>query len=455
MYKSTHKRNVRGMHDAPRCEEFTAAGDPCRSPAVIGKKRCHVHGGKSSAGRTYGRQFGDFSKATLVRDRQTEAEIRSLKKLIRQMQREGAPPDRIKAMQAICRGLLETTQQKQADLVAAYAPSAADREAARERADMLAAASRISEGRPWLEGVQDRAVGAMLGLAVGEAIGMCTDGWPRGSFHELSDMHGGSRFDLKAGEWAGNTASALALMESLTYRKQLDEVDFMDRLLEWRDDGVFSCTATCIGMDEATREALASYEVLRNPRAGDRHPDNLGCGSLVRVAPVAIRYWNNRLELLNAAERQSYTTHGGPAQIDACRAFADILADAIRGSGRKEVLAGRFVPNAALAQSIVEGSWRDRTPETIRSNDNVLNALEAAMWCVGRAETFDEAVLRAMNLGEAAGTITALTGQLAGAIAGASAIRPSWRERLVWSDTIIEQADALFQLSKPSKQDRR
>jgi ADP-ribosyl-[dinitrogen reductase] hydrolase len=336
-----------------------------------------------------------------------------------------------------------------------YAPSEADREAAREKADVLAGASLLNEGRPWLEGVRDRAIGAVLGLAIGEAIGMCADGHNRGSFHDIGEMHGGSQFDLKAGEWAGDTAMALVLMESLTVRKKFDEVDFVERLLEWRDDGVCSCTGVCIGMDDSTKDALTSYDRLGNARAGDRHADNLSSGSLVRIAPVAVRYWNNRLELLNTAERQSFVTHGGPAQVDACRAFADVLGDAIRGSDRTTVFGARFVPNAPSVEYILEGSWREHSGETIRSNNNVRNALEAAMWCVGRSETFDEAVLRAVNLGEDSGTITALTGQLAGAISGASAIRPSWREGVAWSDRIIEQVDALFELSKPSKKDQR
>lgn len=455
MYKSIHKRNVRGMHDAPRCEAYTAAGDPCRSPAIIGKQRCHVHGGKGSAEKTFDQKLTDYSKASLMRDRGTEKQIKRIEKMIRQMRRGGESEKRIKDLETVRRELLDLTQFKLADLTAAYAPSPAEREAAREKADLVVAAGKIHDGLPWLDGVRDRAIGAMLGLAVGEAIGMSVDGWDRGSFREIHDMRGGSTFELKAGQWAGDTASALALMESLTCRNGFDDVDFMERLLEWRDDGVFSCTGVCIGMDENTMDALRSYEELVNPRAGNRHPDNLGCGSLVRVAPVAIRYWNNRLELLNSAERQSVTTHGGPAQIDACRAFAEILRDAIRGADRMTVLGARFVPNAASVDFITGGSWFNQTPKTIRSNDNALNALEAAMWCVGRSETFDEAVLRAANLGGDAGTITALTGQLAGAISGAAGIPPAWRERLAWSGKIIEQAETLFQLSKPSKKDQR
>ena len=59
--------------------------------------------------------------------------------------------------------------------------------------------------------------------------------------------------------------------------------------------------------------------------------------------------------------------------------------------------------------------------------------MEAALWCVGRSTGFREAVLLATNLADDADTVAAITGQLAGAIWGASAIPEPWLTKLAWS----------------------
>ena len=70
-------------------------------------------------------------------------------------------------------------------------------------------------------------------------------------------------------------------------------------------------------------------------------------------------------------------------------------------------------------------------------------SLEAALWCVANTTLFDEAVLLAANLADDADSVAAITGQLAGALYGASGISQRWRERLAWHDDIVELAKRL------------
>jgi len=72
------------------------------------------------------------------------------------------------------------------------------------------------------------------------------------------------------------------------------------------------------------------------------------------------------------------------------------------------------------------------------------HSLRAALWCVGRTFLFNEAVLLAANLGEDADTTAAITGQLAGALHGASSIPAPWLEKLAWRPQIAGMADALM-----------
>ena len=73
-------------------------------------------------------------------------------------------------------------------------------------------------------------------------------------------------------------------------------------------------------------------------------------------------------------------------------------------------------------------------------------ALEASLWSVGRTSSYADAVLIAANLGEDADTTAAITGQLAGALHGASSIPVPWLDKLAWRARITAAASQLFDL---------
>jgi len=80
----------------------------------------------------------------------------------------------------------------------------------------------------------------------------------------------------------------------------------------------------------------------------------------------------------------------------------------------------------------------------------VAHSLDASLWSVALSGTFAEAVLLAANLGEDADTTAAITGQLAGALHGASNIPQTWLYRLAWRARITGMADALMSLTRTS-----
>jgi ADP-ribosyl-[dinitrogen reductase] hydrolase len=77
----------------------------------------------------------------------------------------------------------------------------------------------------------------------------------------------------------------------------------------------------------------------------------------------------------------------------------------------------------------------------------VVRALEAALWAMATARSFEDGVLAAVDLGDDADTTAAIHGQLSGAIHGEGAIPARWRERLVMRDRIEELADRLLELA--------
>ncbi len=285
------------------------------------------------------------------------------------------------------------------------------------------------------DSIRDRALGAFLGLAVGTTLEFRPrDGQPR-----LEDMVGGGPFDLPPGTWTDDTSMALALAESLaaTADDAVDCPDLMDRFVRWWQQGAYSPIGWCFDIGTTTREALARYRETGEPRAGSTDPQTAGNGSLMRLAPVALRFLHDRPRLIAAAADQSRTTHAAEEAVDTCRAFAELLADAIAGSPRAELLAPRTFDGAPAVARILAGSWRGRARDTISSSGYVVHTLEAAIWSVARTADFRGAVLLAANLADDADTVAAVTGQLAGAIHGLSGVPEPWLEQVAWKDRLL------------------
>lgn len=287
-------------------------------------------------------------------------------------------------------------------------------------------------------GVTDRALGPLLGLATGDAVGTTLEFSTRDQQPPLTDMVGGGPFGLAPGVWTDDTSMALALAESLVANGALDEVDLMDRFLAWWRDGEYSVTGVCFDIGMTTAGALRRFERSRNPIAGETSADTAGNGSLMRLAPVMI--WGvsrSEADMRWVARRQSTTTHGAPACLDACEGFSLLVRDLILGATFEDALhkASTIAAQPEIAR-IFAGSWRSKNRDQIASSGYVVHSLEAALWCVANSRSFSEAILLAANLGDDADTTAAITGQAAGALYGRSGIPQPWLERLAWRERL-------------------
>jgi ADP-ribosyl-[dinitrogen reductase] hydrolase len=159
--------------------------------------------------------------------------------------------------------------------------------------------------------IRDRAVGSFVGLAIGDAVGTTLEFKPRDSYKPLRDMVGGGPFHLNPGEWTDDTSMALCLADSLIETKgQFDPGDLMHRFVRWRDGGENSANDRgCFDIGSTTNEALSRWLRDKDPYAGSVSPHSAGNGSLMRLAPVATRFWNDRDKMRDVAGQQSRTTH--------------------------------------------------------------------------------------------------------------------------------------------------
>ena len=292
--------------------------------------------------------------------------------------------------------------------------------------------------------IQDRARGALLGLACGDAVGTTVEFAPRGSFPPVTDMVGGGPFRLQAGQWTDDTTMAVCLAQSLVETRGFDPVDQLRRYVRWWRDGHNSPTGRCFDIGGTTSQSLAEFERTGEPYRA-LHPQNGGNGSLMRLAPIPIAY----AQPAEAAELQGMTTHASLEANAACRVYALAMRRAIEGADKAAALApaglGDDLPPAIAA--IVAGSYKDKPEALIKSGGYVVESLEAALWCVWRAADFEEAVLLATNLGHDADTTAAIAGQLAGALWGESGIPARWLATLWRRADLTTLADGLLELN--------
>ena len=293
-------------------------------------------------------------------------------------------------------------------------------------------------------GVLDRAKGALIGLALGDAVGTTLEFERRDTQPPVTDLVGGGPFGLAAGEWTDDTSMALCLADSLLAAGGLDVRDLTERFCRWREHGYNSATGECFDIGITTAGALDSFRATGEPLSGSTDPHSAGNGSLMRLSPVAIRWWRDPARAVEAARLQSRTTHGAPQAVEACALFAELLVEAIGGAPKETVLRTRDWRGDAAIAEVAAGSWRAKERGAISSSGYVLHTLEAALWCVGRSGSIEEALILAANLAGDADTVAAVTGQLAGALWGMSGAPAAWLGKLAWRDRIESLAVRLY-----------
>jgi ADP-ribosyl-[dinitrogen reductase] hydrolase len=296
----------------------------------------------------------------------------------------------------------------------------------------------------------ERYKGCLLGLACGDAVGTTVEFRPRGQFALVTDMVGGGPFALKPGQWTDDTSMALCLAVSLLECGGFDPRDQMNRYVRWMKEGYLSSTGSCFDIGNTVRTALHRYIKMGEPYAGSTDPQTAGNGSLMRLAPVPMRYAYDLGQAQELAARSSRTTHGAQEAVDACRLFAVMLVLALHGEPKETVLfesISRLQADQPLAGEIAKigvGSYRDKHMRDIRGTGYVVQSLEAALWCFYTTDNYRDAILRATNLGDDADTTAAICGQIAGASYGSGSIPADWLDKLAQRRFIETKAEELY-----------
>jgi len=304
-------------------------------------------------------------------------------------------------------------------------------------------------------------IGALVGLAVGDALGATYEFNREPIVPPELEMVGGGPFGLAPGEWTDDTSMALCLAESLLACQGFNPIDQMSRYLRWAELGHLSSRPPghpkrSFDIGVTTRRSLDDFCRLgkREGFCGNSDPNTAGNGSIMRLAPIPIFFRSDAQLALRMAAESSRTTHAAPEAVDACRYFAGLLLGAFAGMS-KEDLVGRHAfepadgiwtvsPLAPAVAEIAAGSFRRKPASELRGSGYVMHTLEAALWAFWSTNSFAEGCRAVVALGEDTDTTAAVFGQIAGAFYSRSGIPERWMDRLARRELILKTAQRLI-----------
>lgn len=279
------------------------------------------------------------------------------------------------------------------------------------------------------ETLKDSLRGAFYGTAIGDALGGPRQFCERDELPTLTDMKPIANFNMPAGSWSDDTSMMLCLAESLTqtgYGPQ--NFDHQLQLYsKWLLEGHNTVAGKTFDAGATTRGAIMNYKKTGATTAYTDDDMYQGNGSLMRLAPIGMMFWDDPDRAADEAAASSMTTHANSICTMSCRILARAIAVAIQGSSKEEVLAAAAIPEYRKELiPIVQRKYIHKSRDAIHSDGWVVATLEAALWAFAKTTTFEDGAILAVNLAHDADTVGAVYGALAGAYYGFGNIPDRW-----------------------------
>ncbi len=280
--------------------------------------------------------------------------------------------------------------------------------------------------------------GGFYGLAIGDALGATVEFLSRAEikalYGVLRDILGGGWLDLRPGEWTDDTEMALAVAEGII-QDPVEPVEHIgEAFLRWRASNPPDIGSTI-------RAVFNTYVCLKDwHRSAEQiHMYNgktAGNGALMRTLPLAIVY-QDIVELymrcMEVARMTHWDAEAGLTCYLYCLTAQGLLKDwgFVRAYTEALAIFQQVVPPGEMgevAQKLfakLKGvtSWSGRI---LKPTGYTVDTLACALWCVANSESFENALVTAVNLGGDADTVGAVTGGLAGIMFGYEAIPARW-----------------------------
>lgn len=263
-----------------------------------------------------------------------------------------------------------------------------------------------------------RALGAYLGLAVGDALGAPVEFLTKREIAQRgthAEMTGGGWLKLKPGQITDDTEMSLHLGRAWLQAGRWDARNAAEQLVSWLKHYPIDVGNTC-------RRGIRRY-MTDGSLQGLASEGDGGNGAAMRILPVALATFDNDAAFAQAAIEQAHLTHHHPLSDAATLTLGRMLHLLLAGQGVKEC--------RKLANALVEMHPQFRfSPYPGRASGYIVDTMQTVLHHFFYTDSFESCVVETVNCGEDADTTGAIVGMLAGALYGVDAIPKRWLQRL-------------------------
>lgn len=305
--------------------------------------------------------------------------------------------------------------------------------------------------------IRSRFRGCLLGLAIGDALGMPVEGARASSIRSrlgrVTDFLPAPWRNLQAGQWTDDTKMMLCHARSIADTGRVDPEDITRKFLDWMDGRDWR------GMGNATYSSIKRLGEGASPgESGETGEMAAGNGTAMRIAPVALFLCRDLEALRREAETASIITHNNSEAVAGSRAVSYAIARMVQEEIEPdELLAGMVEfagPSGVSERLSMAGRLlkqeMDEEEALVRlgTSGYVVETVASAMFCVLKhRDDFAEAVIAAVNAGLDADTTGAIAGTLSGARNGLEAVPERWASQVEAAGEILDLADCIFELA--------
>jgi len=305
-------------------------------------------------------------------------------------------------------------------------------------------------------------VNGMMGVVVGDALGMPVQFVNRAELKKnpVKAMEGYGTYHMPAGTWSDDSSMALATLDSIREKRDVDYSDIMERFYKWLFLGEYTPSGKAFDQGNTCVEAICKYVEEKDYRTCGKTGEMAnGNGALMRIMPVCLyAYEKVRCEewdvkqALECVHQVSALTHNHLRSKMACGIYFFMVKHIIEGSGSllERLQDGvddavdfyhgdiaNYMELACYTRLFQLDEFAQETEDTIKSTGYVVDSLEAAVWSLITTDTVEKCLLTAVNLGGDSDTIGAIAGGLAVLFYGYDSVPKEWRKQIIKEEEII------------------
>lgn len=286
----------------------------------------------------------------------------------------------------------------------------------------------------------------ILGFAIGDALGVPAEFKSRTTlkYKPINDMIEYGSHYVPAGTWSDDTSMTIATMDSIIEKGTIDYNDIMKKYCEWKNNSKYTATNTVFDVGITIQKALSTYIYYgRDPiDCGLKGERNNGNGSLMRMLPIAFYLYTNNFDFDKEVEivnNMSSLTHAHEVSKLGCKIYCDYIKEILRGHNKyeaydniKKIEYEKYYSTSSIEKynRILKNDISKLSESDILSSGYIVDTLEAAIWCTLNNNTYEDAILNAVNLGNDTDTVGAITGSICGCLFGIDSIPNKWIEKL-------------------------